>query len=177
MPPAAGSPRDESRQGCAPSSLGLRMPAEWEPHERCIIGWPTEIRIGFVWGDQYLLAQASYAAVAHAIARFAPVLMLARPGEGGVARSYCGREIELVELGARGRPVLVGETPIVETSGNSYFANGALIGPTGGTGDDEVAIDRFREIVPDGEVVGVLCPVIGYGGSGIHCITQQVPRG
>ena len=31
-------------------------------------------------------------------------------------------------------PVLIGDTPIVETYINSYFANGALIVPTGGTG-------------------------------------------
>jgi agmatine deiminase len=331
------------------------MPAEWEPHERCIIGWPTEIRTG-VWGEQYLLAKASFAAAAHAIARFEPVLMLARPGEGGVARSYCGsdidvlelpiddswlrdsgpifltrpdgtravadfafnswgekylpyendaaigrrlaeyfdverfaapmvlegggitvdgqgtlittescllhpsrnpgltkdemtqilkdylgvkkviwlksglgleedpdtdghvdgvgafiapgrvllhmvrdpqhpdfenltenrrrlettdargREIEVIEFDLRSRPVLVGDTPIVETYINSYFANGALIVPTGGTADDEAALARLREILPDREVVGVPCPVIGYGGGGVHCITQQVPR-
>ena len=27
-----------------PAAAGYRMPAEWEPHERCIIGWPTEQR-------------------------------------------------------------------------------------------------------------------------------------
>ena len=32
------------------------------------------------------------------------------------------------------RPVLIGDTPIVETYINSYFANGALIVPTAGTG-------------------------------------------
>jgi agmatine deiminase len=355
MSPTAADPQDEGRQASTPSALGFRMPAEWEPHERCIIGWPTEIR-GELWGEQFLLAKASYAAVAHAIARFEPVLMLARPGEGGVAHSYCGRDIEVVEMpiddswlrdsgpnfitradgtlamadfvfnswgekylpydndaaigrrlaeyfgverfaapmvlegggitvdgqgtlittescllhpsrnpgltkdemtqilkdylgvekviwlisglgldedpdtdghvdgvGAfvdpgrvllhmvrdpqhpdyenlvenrrrlettdargreieviqfdlRSRPVLVGDTPIVETYINAYEANGALIIPTSGTGDDEAALERLREIVPDREVVGVPCPVIGYGGGGIHCITQQVPK-
>ncbi len=84
--------------GPSPSSRGFRMPAEWEPHERCVMGWPTELRIGSVWGEHYLLAMASYAAVAHAIAHFEPVLMLARPGEGAVARSYLGRNVEVVEL-------------------------------------------------------------------------------
>ena len=355
MPSATDRPRDESRQGSTPASLGFRMPAEWEPHERCLIAWPTEIR-GGLWGEQILLAKASYAAVAHAIARFEPVLMLARPGEGGVARGYCGsdievlempiddswlrdsgpifitrpdgtlavadfifnswgekyrpydndaaigrrlaahfgvgrfaapmvlegggitvdgqgtlittescllhpsrnpgltkdemtqilkdylglkkviwlisglgldedpdtdghvdgvgafvapgrvllhmvrdaghpdfenlnenrrrlettdargRKIEVIELDLRSRPVLVGGTPIVETYINSYFANGALIVPIGGTADDEPALERLREIVPGREVVGVPCPVIGYGGGGIHCITQQVPK-
>ena len=90
--PASGGCRD------TPASLGYRMPAEWEPHQRCIMGWPTELRIDSVWGEHYLLAMASYAAVAHAIAHFEPVLMLARPGEGAVARSYLGRDVEVVEL-------------------------------------------------------------------------------
>jgi agmatine deiminase len=354
--PAPLEPGHESRQVATPSSLGYRMPAEWEPHERCIMAWPTELRVGSVWGEQFLLAKASYAAVAHAIRQFELVLMLARPGEGGVARSYCGsdvdvvempiddswlrdsgpifvtrpdgtraitdfvfnswggkylpfdndaaigqslarhfgvqrfaapmvlegggitvdgegtlittescllhpsrnpgltkdemtqtlkdylgvtkviwlksglgldedpdtdghvdgvaafvgsgrvllhmvrdpqhpdyenllenrrrlettdavgRELEIVELDLRSRPVVVGDTPIVETYINSYFANGALVVPTVGTGDDEAALERLREIVPDRQVVGVACPVIGYGGGGIHCITQQVPR-
>ena len=88
----------QGRDTVTPISQGFRMPAEWEPHERCIIGWPTEFRVRSVWGEQFLLAKASYAAVAHAIARFEPVLMLARPGEGGVARSYCGSDIEVVEM-------------------------------------------------------------------------------
>jgi len=354
MLPAAESPRGEAHRGLTPAALGFRMPAEWEPHERCVMGWPTTIR-DQVWGEHYLLAMASYAAVAHAIAEFEPVLMLARPGEGGAARSYCGsdievvempiddswlrdsgpnfvtrpdgtlamadfifnswgekylpydndaaigrrlaeyfgverfaapmvlegggitvdgqgtlittescllhpsrnpglnkdemtqilkdylgvekviwlisglgldedpdtdghvdgvgafvapgrvllhmvrdpqhpdyenllenrrrlettdalgREIEVIEFDLRGRPVLIGDTPIVETYINSYFANGALVVPTGGTEDDEAALEALRQIVPDQKVVGVPCPVIGYGGGGIHCITQQVP--
>ena len=71
---------------------------------------------------------------------------------------------------------MVGDTPIVETYVNSYFANGALIVPTGGTADDLAALEQLQEIVPGHGVVGVPCPVIGYGGGGIHCITQQVPQ-
>jgi len=354
MSPASSHNSVEGHSQPTPTSLGFRMPAEWEPHERCIMGWPTELRHD-VWGDQYLFAMASYAAVAHAIAEFEPVLMLVRPGEGAVARSYCGshvevvempiddswlrdsgpiflthpdgrlamsdflfnswgerylpydndadvgrrlaehfgverfaapmvleggsitvdgegtlittescllhpsrnpgltkdemtqvlkdylgvekviwlvsglgleedpdtdghvdgvgafvspgrvllhmvrdpqhpdyenllenrrrlettdargRALEIVEFDLRSRPVLVGDTPVVETYINSYFANGALIVPTGGTADDEAALARLQEIVPGYEVVGVPCPVIGYGGGGIHCITQQVP--
>jgi agmatine deiminase len=357
MPSAADSQVTESLKGSTPASLGFRMPAEWEPHERCILGWPTELRVDSVWGEQFLLAKASYAAVAHAIRQFEPVLMLARPGEGGVARSYCGgdidvvempiddswlrdsgpifvtrpdgtraitdfvfnswggkylpfdndaaigqslaehfgverfaapmvlegggitvdgegtlittescllhpsrnpgltkdemtqtlkdylgvtkviwlksglgldedpdtdghvdgvaafvgpgrvllhmvrdpqhpdyenlnenrrrlettdgvgRELEIVEFDLRSRPVVVEDTPIVETYINSYFANGALVVPTSGTEDDLAALEALAVIVPDHEVVGVPCPVIGYGGGGIHCITQQQPQG
>ena len=87
-----------------------------------------------------------------------------------------GRTLDVIEFDARSRPVLIGETPIVETYINSYFANGALIVPTGGTADNLAALEQLQEIVPGHEVVGVPCPVIGYGGGGIRCITQQVPR-
>jgi agmatine deiminase len=73
------------------------MPAEWAPHERCLIAWPTSSRA--YWGEYYLLAQATHAAVARAVARFEPVLVIAAPGEGGNAASYCGSDdIEVVEL-------------------------------------------------------------------------------
>ena len=56
------------------------------------------------------------------------------------------------------------------------MARRSLIVPTGGTGDDEAALDCLREIVPGRDVVGVPCPAIGYGGGGVHCVTQQLPR-
>ena len=59
----------DGRGGSTPTALGFRMPAEWEPHERCVMGWPTQIRIGSVWNEHYLLAMASYAAVAHVAQR------------------------------------------------------------------------------------------------------------
>ncbi len=80
-----------------PNAEGFAMPAEWAPHERCLISWPTRSRT--YWGEYYFLVQATHAAVAHAIARFEPVLIIANPGEGGDARSYCGSDnIEVVEL-------------------------------------------------------------------------------
>ncbi len=337
-----------------PAGAGFRMPAEWAPHERCLMAWPSSARAN-VWGDHYMLAQASYAAVAHAIAAFEPVVMVARPDDADAARSYCGRdievlelpiddswlrdsgpifvvgpggeravadfrfnswgerylpydldarigerlsehfgvrrfaaplvleggsitvdgegtlvttescllhpsrnpqltrdqierhlmdylgvtkvvwlkaglglaedpdtdghvdgvaffagpgrivlhmvrdpqhpdyenfrenrrrlettdargrEIEVIEMDARSRPVVVGGVNIVETYINSYFANGGLVVPTAGTGDDEAALELLHTMVPDHEVVGVPCPVVAYGGGGIHCITQQMP--
>ncbi len=81
----------------SPRADGYRMPAEFAPHERCLIAWPTRTRD--YWADYYMLAQHTYAAVAHAIARCEPVTIVARPGEGPEARSYCGSDgIEVVEL-------------------------------------------------------------------------------
>ncbi|MFB7716649.1 agmatine/peptidylarginine deiminase [Nocardia sp. NPDC056100] len=73
-----------------------RMPAEWAPHERCLMGWPTRESL---WGPYFAEAKAEYAAVADAIARFEPVLMIANPGQGDEARAACGDGVEVVELG------------------------------------------------------------------------------
>jgi agmatine deiminase len=86
-----------SVDGTTPRSEGFSMPAEWAPHERCLMSWPTVSRA--YWGDFYLLVQATHAAVARAVARFEPVLVIANVGEGGNARSYCGSDnIDVVEL-------------------------------------------------------------------------------
>jgi agmatine deiminase len=339
-----------------PSADGYRMPAEFEPHERCLIAWPTRTRA--FWGEYYMLAQHTYAAVAQAIARFEPVTVLARQGEGPEATSHCGtdgievvemplddswirdsgpnwvrradgvtaladfafnswgerylpydddarigerlaehfdlkryatpmvleggsitvdgegtlittescllhpsrnpsmskeeiehelmdylgvekviwlvsglgieedkdtdghvdgvaafigparvllhmvrdprhpdyanlnenrrrlettdalgRPLEVVECDRRSDPVMVGDQTIVETFVNFYQANGAVIVPTGGNAADLPALDWLAEVLAGREVVGVPTPVVGYGGGGIHCITQQVPAG
>lgn len=85
-----------STQGPTPRADGYLMPAEWAPHECCLMQWPTAARE--YWGDLYHNAQATHAAVARAIARFEPVLVIAGLGEGGNARSYCGAGVEVVEL-------------------------------------------------------------------------------
>ena len=93
-PDAAGTGGAAAR---TPRTDGYRMPAEFAPHERCLIAWPTRSRA--YWGEHYMLAQHSYAAVARAIARYEPVLVIARPGEGPEATSYCGTDgIEVVEM-------------------------------------------------------------------------------
>src|SRR5690242_14473098 len=55
----------------------VRMPAEWEPHERTVMGWPCRREL---WGERIGQARADYAAVANAIAAFEPVTMIANAG-------------------------------------------------------------------------------------------------
>src|SRR5262245_52581598 len=71
-----------------------RMPAEWEPHERCVMAWPTRASL---WND-IDEARRQYAGVADAIAAFEPVLMVANPGEAATARRALTGAVELIEL-------------------------------------------------------------------------------
>jgi agmatine deiminase len=72
-----------------------RMPAEWEPHAGCFMGWPGSRKN---WGRDLDGIQADYARVAQAIARFEPVTMIVDPTAAAEARRCLGAEIEILEL-------------------------------------------------------------------------------
>jgi agmatine deiminase len=74
----------------------MRTPAEWEPHERTLMGWPCRAEL---WGETMEQARADSAAVANAVAGFEPVTMIANPGtDAALARAACGTGVEIVEL-------------------------------------------------------------------------------
>src|SRR5690349_9023810 len=84
-----------SSQAAAPTQP-LLMPAEWELHERTIMGWPCRREL---WGETFERAKADYAQVANAIAAFEPVTMIANLGaDAAAARAACGAGVEVVEL-------------------------------------------------------------------------------
>jgi agmatine deiminase len=59
---------------------------------------------------------------------------------------------------------------------NLYLTNGGAIVPVVDGPEAEAALAQLRAALPDREVVGVNGEVLAFGGGGIHCITQQVPR-
>jgi len=74
----------------------VRTPAEWEPHERTLMGWPCRAEL---WGGALEQARRDYATVANAIAAFEPVTMIANPGaDATAARSACSAGVQVVEL-------------------------------------------------------------------------------
>jgi agmatine deiminase len=79
----------------ARASGRYRMPAEWEPHEACLMAWPTR---GDFWGGYYERAKDEYAAVANAIAAFEPVLMVANPGQAAEAEQRCSSGVRILEV-------------------------------------------------------------------------------
>jgi agmatine deiminase len=59
---------------------------------------------------------------------------------------------------------------------NLYLTNGGAVVPVVDGPGAEAALDQVRAALPEREVVGVNGEVLAFGGGGIHCITQQVPR-
>ena len=72
------------------------MPAEWAPHERTLMAWPTRPDL---WGDQLEAAREEYAATANAIVAFEPLTMVcANAEEAAQACAALTTTAEVVEL-------------------------------------------------------------------------------
>lgn len=72
------------------------MPAEWEPHERTWMAWPSS---GYTLGDteeEANEARACWANVAHAIVKFEPVTVVVDPTDLDLARSWLDEKVELL---------------------------------------------------------------------------------
>ncbi|MDO8211220.1 agmatine/peptidylarginine deiminase [Conexibacter sp. CPCC 206217] len=111
-------------------AAGLRMPAEWAPHERTLIAWPAREE---AWrGTTIEEARDAHAAVVEAVAAFEPVTLVADPAHVADARRRVTADnVEVVAL-----PIddswLRDSGPIVVTG-------------TGGSGTTRAGIDfRFN---------------------------------
>lgn len=79
---------------------------------------------------------------------------------------------------ARGRKLEVIEVPLDGDVSymNFYIANGCVLVPvTTDPQQDRRPMGILREVFDDYNVIGIDSTVLGEGGGGIHCITQQVP--
>jgi agmatine deiminase len=82
---------------------------------------------------------------------------------------------EVLELDVLPTSVIDGDAARVPPL-NLYLANGAAIVPVVDGPEGDAALAQVRAALPEREVVGVNGEVLAFGGGGIHCITQQVPR-
>lgn len=72
----------------------FRMPAEWERHERTLMGWPCRISS---WQHTLEQGRAEFAAVANAIAQFEPVTMVcADQGQAAAAQRVLSSAVDVV---------------------------------------------------------------------------------
>ncbi len=80
-----------------PTSPSWRMPAEWEPHERTWMAWPSS---GYTLGEtpeDAIEARACWSSVANVIAQFEPVTMVVDPSDAETARQWLDPSVVLVE--------------------------------------------------------------------------------
>lgn len=73
----------------------MRLPADWEPHDRCLMAWPGQEARPKAPAPE---AIEDFALIAQTISRFEPVLMLAQPGFIEAAEAACGPDVEVAEL-------------------------------------------------------------------------------
>lgn len=73
----------------------MRMPAEFAPHERTVMCWPTRES---VYGKHMAAARRAHATIAKTISGFEPVTMIANPDQAENAASLCGSGVEVVAL-------------------------------------------------------------------------------
>ncbi|GAB2260855.1 hypothetical protein Droror1_Dr00011710 [Drosera rotundifolia] len=79
----------------SPASQEFAMPAEWEAHSQCWMGWPER---SDNWRDSAAHAQRVFAAVAAAISKFEPVTVCASVGQWKNARESVGRGVRVLEM-------------------------------------------------------------------------------
>jgi agmatine deiminase len=84
-------------EDATPAARGFRLPAPTDPHERCLISWPTLRRFDF-WRSHLGAARDTYAIIARAINEYEPVLVIADEGEGRAAEQWLRGEVEVVEM-------------------------------------------------------------------------------
>ncbi|MDX3073075.1 agmatine/peptidylarginine deiminase [Streptomyces sp. NPDC088354] len=80
----------------SPAADGYAMPAEWEPHARTWMAWPSP-SVTFDGAEDLAASRAAWAAVARAIARFEPVTVVARPEDAAGAREVLGAAVTVAE--------------------------------------------------------------------------------
>jgi len=78
-----------------PADDGFYMPAEWMPHGRCWMEWPSRAEL---WGDRLETAREAYTEVANTIARFEPVTMIAKPKNFVEASLKVGKDVNTFSL-------------------------------------------------------------------------------
>ncbi|MFZ0323971.1 MAG: agmatine deiminase family protein [Actinomycetes bacterium] len=74
-----------------PVEAGFAMPAEWAPHQGCLMTWPSRLEL---WDGEIEAAKDDYATVASAISAFEPVTMVCNADDAHEVRRRCGAGTE-----------------------------------------------------------------------------------
>ena len=150
-----------------------QMPAEWQPHERTWMAWPTA---GYTLGetaDEQLAARTAWANVANAVINFEPVTMVVNPGDQEIARKFLDPRVELIEAPLNDAwmrdigPTFVKRTDqehLGQLGGVNWIFNGWGAQPWA-TWDKDAQIAKF--INQQTQALSLDSPLVNEGG-GIH---------
>jgi len=150
-----------------------QMPAEWQPHERTWMAWPTA---GYTLGetaDEQLAARTAWANVANAVINFEPVTMVVNPGDQDIARKFLDPRVELIEAPLNDAwmrdigPTFVKRTDpehLGQLGGVNWIFNGWGAQPWA-TWDKDAQIAKF--INQQTQALSLDSPLVNEGG-GIH---------
>ena len=148
------------------------MPAEWRPHERTWMAWPTE---GYTLGDDPDEAYQAWSQVANTIARYEPVTMVVDPAQTATAaaRRWLDPAVTVVDnWGVASAPasatVLSDNPPLAAATVAGRAQYGSAVG-----------FDGSASSSPDAQIVGWSWNFgDGTGGSGAtvsHTYPQSTP--
>lgn len=79
----------------SPSEFGYRMPAEWEFHSQCWMGWPERPDN---WRESAMHGQRVFVEVASAISKFESVTVCASAAQWDSARAQLPKNIRVLEM-------------------------------------------------------------------------------
>ena len=150
-----------------------QMPAEWQPHVRTWMAWPTA---GYTLGEtaeEQLAARTAWANVANAVINFEPVTMVVNPGDQEIARKFLDPRVELIEAPLNDAwmrdigPTFVKRTDpeyLGQLGGVNWIFNGWGAQPWA-TWDKDAQIAKF--INQQTQALSLDSPLVNEGG-GIH---------
>ena len=92
----------------------MKMPAEFAPHERTVMCWPSRHEL---YGTHLASAKQAHATVAKTISGFEPVTMIANAKDVSEAQRLCGNTVDVVAL-----PI---DDSWFRDSGPTYVTDGA----------------------------------------------------
>ncbi|MEM0343959.1 MAG: agmatine deiminase family protein [Thermoplasmata archaeon] len=78
-----------------PCDDGLFMPAEWTPHDACLISWPCRQE---TWYGHFEKTKRAYLEVIRRINAFENVIVLADPSTAEEARARIGSQADIIEV-------------------------------------------------------------------------------
>lgn len=137
-----------------PARDGFRMPGEFEPHAGCFMLWPERPDN---WRLDAKPAQAAYAAVAGAIARFEPLTMGVSAAQWDNARAQLSPDVRLIEISSDDAWVRdTGPTGVIDAHGTVRGVDWGFNAWGGLDGGLYVPWDR------DAQVAEKLCALEGF---------------